>query len=245
MLWWVACPAALAAAAFLTCGWRGLAFAVGQAVVRCGGCQAGVQAWPSAVTIAAARCCFFKDPTHHRRACCSVLMLETVNYIEHYGLQRRRLPDGRCAPGDGWPPRTLFFCQRCELTPVPRPLRPPPPACLRRYERCGPQHSWNTSFMFTNAVTFRCFFVRAEAEAEAGGFGVRRARVARASCPWPSRPTPCCRRAAQAAAPRGPPPARLQALPPAARLARVPAAALLLPGARRAAQALGAGAGVH
>lgn len=36
MVWWVACPAALAAAAFLTCGWRGLAFAVGQAVVRCG-----------------------------------------------------------------------------------------------------------------------------------------------------------------------------------------------------------------
>lgn len=28
---------------------------------------------------------------------CSVLMLETVNYIEHYGLQRRKGPDGRWA----------------------------------------------------------------------------------------------------------------------------------------------------
>lgn len=35
------------------------------------------------------------------------LMLESVNYIEHYGLQRRRLPNGR-------------------------------------YERVGPQHSWNS-----------------------------------------------------------------------------------------------------
>jgi alkane 1-monooxygenase len=25
----------------------------------------------------------------------SVVMLETVNYIEHYGLQRRQLPGGR------------------------------------------------------------------------------------------------------------------------------------------------------
>lgn len=35
MVWWLACPAALAAAAYLTCGWKGLLFAVGQAVIRC------------------------------------------------------------------------------------------------------------------------------------------------------------------------------------------------------------------
>ncbi|PSC73069.1 alkane 1-monooxygenase [Micractinium conductrix] len=52
------------------------------------------------------------------QALLSVLMLETVNYVEHYGLQRQKGPDGR-------------------------------------YERVAAQHSWNTSFLFTNAVSFR------------------------------------------------------------------------------------------
>ena len=37
---------------------------------------------------------------------CSILMLEAVNYIEHYGLQRAKLPSGRCvlqAAGGKWP----------------------------------------------------------------------------------------------------------------------------------------------
>lgn len=58
MLAWVLSPAALAAGAYLVWGWRGLAFAVGQAVV-------------------------------------SILMLETVNYVEHYGLVREKDADGR------------------------------------------------------------------------------------------------------------------------------------------------------
>jgi alkane 1-monooxygenase len=81
MVWWVACPAAIAATAFAVYGWKGLAFWAGQALV-------------------------------------SVLMLETVNYIEHYGLQRQKGPDGR-------------------------------------YEKCGPQHSWSTSHVFTDCVSFR------------------------------------------------------------------------------------------
>lgn len=58
MVAWILCPMALMAAVFLAYGWKGLAFAVGQAAV-------------------------------------SVVMLETVNYIEHYGLQRQKLPNGR------------------------------------------------------------------------------------------------------------------------------------------------------
>jgi alkane 1-monooxygenase len=66
---------------FAAWGWKGLAFAVGQAVV-------------------------------------SIVMLETVNYLEHYGLQRRKGPDGR-------------------------------------YERVGPQHSWNAAWMVTSSFSFR------------------------------------------------------------------------------------------
>ena len=35
----------------------------------------------------------------------AVLLLETINYVEHYGLHRRRLPDGRyerVAPHHSW-----------------------------------------------------------------------------------------------------------------------------------------------
>lgn len=34
MVWWLACPAGLAAAAFALYGWKGLAFWAGQAVGR-------------------------------------------------------------------------------------------------------------------------------------------------------------------------------------------------------------------
>ena len=43
----------------------------------------------------------------------AVSLLETVNYLEHYGLERQRLPDGR-------------------------------------YERIGPQHSWDSGSRIAN-----------------------------------------------------------------------------------------------
>jgi alkane 1-monooxygenase len=45
-------------------------------------------------------------------------LLEVVNYIEHYGLARRRGPDGR-------------------------------------YERCTPQHSWNSNHIASNVVLYQ------------------------------------------------------------------------------------------
>lgn len=62
-----------------------------------------VLAWPSTAAAAAPG----SLPTHPLPPpprtptcdCRSVLMLETVNYVEHYGLQRQRLPDGRCVAG--------------------------------------------------------------------------------------------------------------------------------------------------
>lgn len=74
MLWWVGGPLALAGAALLAYGWKGLAFAVGQAAV-------------------------------------SILMLETVNYVEHYGLQRTRGADGRyerVGPQHSWSASWMF-----------------------------------------------------------------------------------------------------------------------------------------
>lgn len=44
-------------------------------------------------------------------------LLEVVNYVEHYGLKRARLPDGR-------------------------------------YERCGPEHSWNSNHVVTNVMLY-------------------------------------------------------------------------------------------
>lgn len=44
-------------------------------------------------------------------------LLEVVNYLEHYGLCRRRLPDGR-------------------------------------YERCRPEHSWNSNHIVTNLLLY-------------------------------------------------------------------------------------------
>ncbi|KAL4459083.1 hypothetical protein ABPG75_013948 [Micractinium tetrahymenae] len=74
MLWWVCGPLALAGAAFLAYGWKGLTFAVGQAVV-------------------------------------SILMLETVNFVEHYGLQRKKGRDGkyeRVGPQHSWSTSFMF-----------------------------------------------------------------------------------------------------------------------------------------
>ena len=45
-------------------------------------------------------------------------LLEAVNYLEHYGLRRRKLPTGR-------------------------------------YERVGPQHSWNSDSIVANACLFQ------------------------------------------------------------------------------------------
>lgn len=97
----MACPLALAAAAFLTCGWRGLAFFVVQAALRCVGWD-GVgrgQHIPFSAggiptlwhTHAASR--YLASSATLR--CRSVVMLEVVNYIEHYGLQREKLENGR------------------------------------------------------------------------------------------------------------------------------------------------------
>ena len=51
------------------------------------------------------------------QALVAVLLLESADYIEHYGLERRRLPDGR-------------------------------------FERMGPQHSWNSTHRMTSAFLF-------------------------------------------------------------------------------------------
>ena len=45
-------------------------------------------------------------------------LLEVVNYVEHYGLGRRKLPNGR-------------------------------------YERCTPQHSWNSNHVVTNLFLYQ------------------------------------------------------------------------------------------
>lgn len=47
------------------------------------------------------------------QAFCGIALLESVNYIEHYGLLRQRTSNGR-------------------------------------YERCAPEHSWNSDFLVTN-----------------------------------------------------------------------------------------------
>lgn len=52
------------------------------------------------------------------QAAVGIVMLEAVNYIEHYGLQRGQVAD-------------------------------------HQYEKVGPQHSWNTNTMYTNACSFR------------------------------------------------------------------------------------------
>ncbi|MCG5431615.1 alkane 1-monooxygenase [Mycobacterium sp. MYCO198283] len=51
------------------------------------------------------------------QAWCGVTLLEAVNYTEHYGLLRRRLPSGR-------------------------------------YERCAPEHSWNSDHLVTNLLLY-------------------------------------------------------------------------------------------
>eukprot|EP00887_Chlorella_sp_A99_P006723 scaffold3.g6723.t1 len=81
MVWWAACPLALAAASFALFGALGLTFFLAQA------------AWV-------------------------MLNLELVNYIEHYGIVRAKRPDGR-------------------------------------YERIGPEHSWNVNTLATSAIAFR------------------------------------------------------------------------------------------
>lgn len=59
----------------------------------------------------------------------AILLLETVNYIEHYGLERRKIPSASGGGGTTDP-------------------------AVERYERVAPHHSWNASTIWTNSVTF-------------------------------------------------------------------------------------------
>lgn len=60
------------------------------------------------------------------QALISILLLETVNFIEHYGLERQKIP----VPSSSSSSKTV------------------------RYERVAPHHSWNASTIWTNSVTF-------------------------------------------------------------------------------------------
>jgi len=107
-LWWLVCPALLAATATAAYGALGLGFFMGQALV-------------------------------------GVLMLETVNYIEHYGLVRTKVSSDispssspSIDPGDDTQPRSL------NSAVVRR----------QRYSQVEPCHSWNASTMYTNSVAF-------------------------------------------------------------------------------------------
>jgi alkane 1-monooxygenase len=62
-----------------------------------------------------------------------ILMLEVVNYIEHYGLQRRLRPGQQGDPSSPTAQKSHY----------------------RRYEPVQPRHSWNATTLFTNAVSFR------------------------------------------------------------------------------------------
>ena len=48
------------------------------------------------------------------QAALSVLMLEAANYVQHYGLQRCQLPNGRWVPL----PCRLALCVCCLILPV-------------------------------------------------------------------------------------------------------------------------------
>ena len=51
---------------------------------------------PAALCAAAAAAYGWRGPAFlAAQAVVSILMLEVVNYVEHWGLQRRRLPSGR------------------------------------------------------------------------------------------------------------------------------------------------------
>ena len=63
-------------------------------------------------------------------AAAAVFLLHCVDYIEHYGLERQRLP-GEGGAGAGG-------------------ARQPMP-----YEKVQPWHSWNANWAFTNACAFR------------------------------------------------------------------------------------------
>ena len=58
-------------------------------------------------------------------------MLETVNYIEHWGLERAPAPDWEAADAS---------------TAGGAPVR---------YERVAPHHSWNANTLATNTISFR------------------------------------------------------------------------------------------
>ena len=64
------------------------------------------------------------------QAAAAVFLLHCVDYIEHYGLERQRLP-GEGGAGAGG-------------------ARQPMP-----YEKVQPWHSWNANWAFTNACAFR------------------------------------------------------------------------------------------
>jgi alkane 1-monooxygenase len=57
-----------------------------------------VRAWTATVLVAASLGFAFGTPAlafFFGQSAMAILLLEAVNYVEHYGLQRRRLPDGR------------------------------------------------------------------------------------------------------------------------------------------------------
>ena len=73
----------------------------------------------------------------------AILLLETVNYIEHYGLERQRMI-----------PRTQISTTNTNDSSTSHSLVPPSSSKAERYERVAPHHSWNASTIWTNSVTF-------------------------------------------------------------------------------------------
>jgi len=76
----------------------------------------------------------------------AILLLETVNYIEHYGLERQRvIPKIQVSTTY----TTITNNNNTSHSPVsPSSLK------VGRYERVAPHHSWNASTIWTNSVTF-------------------------------------------------------------------------------------------
>jgi alkane 1-monooxygenase len=88
-------------------------------------------------------------------------LLETVNYLEHYGLLRQKV-DEPLARREGRPDEPLARREGRPDEPLARREgRPDEPLARRegrpasgRYERCAPEHSWNSDHLVTNLFLY-------------------------------------------------------------------------------------------
>lgn len=119
MVWWAACPLALAVASYAAFGSKGLTMFVGQAagaVLLLEVVRIVLGSKTSDVAVLSACAAVINDMNDRRRMFvhyhCSVqqcrvvsntlLCIWQVNYLEHWGLERHQLENGRCAQCAQW-----------------------------------------------------------------------------------------------------------------------------------------------